>query len=423
MPSDKPENHSILFIGDYSRADYVSLLSACKGYMQFTFLHFSSESEEESKVYKSYGGAVYWKDYKNAHELLQSVKPAKAVFLFIDTYYQAALRVACKELSVPTYHLEHGMLADYAIAFGPSLCPTQPRPMMQKVQAKLTKLNQLFPRIKSRLFLNNTITSASPENAAFLKQFISIRKENSAFTTFQKLKSPKRFADTYISFSPKIFEVHRKHDGLPIDQEVHYIGVPYFDQLARVQVTCIAAKAVLFIDQPLAEQGLLQWDMAYKQQFVQALTQICSHQGYVLYVKCHPRQDPTPWEKAQEHALCKLLENNQIAALAPAIPLVLGFYSTYLMPFAAMAHTTLITYENHPAGKLDVSKPFTDAGVAHPVYNMEQLQASFSMTERLHQQQLPNKAKFTKEWLYKFDGKAGERLRAILLRDVPSTPY
>ncbi|GAA4442034.1 hypothetical protein GCM10023188_41250 [Pontibacter saemangeumensis] len=88
------------------------------------------------------------------------------------------------------------------------------------------------------------------------------------------------------------------------------------------------------------------------------------------------------------------------------------------MPFAAFAHTTVVTYEDHPAGNFLVSKPFTEAGVAQPIYDLEELHSILQNLKALHQKQLPHKAKFTEEWMYKFDGKAGERLRDILLSDA-----
>ncbi len=384
--------------------------------MLFRFLHFSTEAEEKNKDYRWYGEAIYWKDYSNAYEMLQKIKPTKVVFLFIDTFYQAAVNVACKELSIPTYHLEHGLLADYAIAFDSNLCPPPATPFMQRAKEELLKVGELYARVKSRLFLNNTIKCSSHENAEFLRQFIRTRRKNNSLTTFRKLKSPKRFAENYISFSPKIFKVHQDHEALPSNKRVYFIGVPYFDQLAGTKSTKIE-RAILLIDQPLAEQGLLQWVSDGKVSFVETFLKVCSHHNYRIYVKPHPKQDIKPWQNAEREGLCVIIDALELKRLAPTIPIVLGFYSTLLMPFASFEHTTLVTYENHPAGKYLVSKPFVEAGVAHPIYNLEELHEVLQDVETLHQKQLPNKAKFTEEWMYKFDGKAGERLRNILLSD------
>ncbi|MDX5481750.1 MAG: hypothetical protein LPK07_08710, partial [Hymenobacteraceae bacterium] len=123
------------------------------------------------------------------------------------------------------------------------------------------------------------------------------------------------------------------------------------------------------------------------------------------------------WKEQQASTTVESINDEQLLSLAPTVPIVLGFYSTYLMPFAALPHTTLITYENHPAGRLNVSKSFIDAGVAHPIYDLEELHEVLPRIEEIHRKQLPNKAKFTEDWLYKFDGKSGERLRDILLSD------
>lgn len=384
--------------------------------MLFKLLHFSSEAEEENKNYKWYGDAIYWKDYSNAYEMLQMIKPAKVIFLFIDTYYQAAVNVACKELSIPTYHLEHGLLADYAIAFDNTLCPPRAIPFIKRAKNELFKFKELYARIKCRMFLNNTIKCSSHENAVFLKQFIETRRKYNSLDTFRNFKSPKRFAGKYISFSPNIFKIHQEHDALPADQKVHFIGIPYFDHFANLQPVKIT-RVILVIDQPLAEQGLLKWDVKAKNEFVEKLTQICKKLDFKLYVKPHPKQNLSLWIEAEQKGLCKIINDVELEKIAPTVPVVLGFYSTLLMPFAAFQHTTLVTYENHPAGDFLVSRPFVEAGVAQPIYELEELHGILQDVEALHQKQLPHKAKFTEEWMYKFDGKAGDRLRDILLSD------
>jgi hypothetical protein len=403
---DKPK---ILFIGDYCRTDYLSMLDMCRDACEFWFLYFASPDEEQDKTYLNYGQAIYWSDYRSAHDLLKALAPHKVLFLYIDTYHAVVLNIACKAAGIFTYHLEHGMRADYSIAYDATISPQLYQSSYKRFR---TFLFNFGDRIKSRLFLKNSIQQFSEEDAAFAKAYISVRGRQNYLETFKLIASPKRLADCYITFSPKVYEVHQQHDHLSASQKVHFIGIPYFDELAKVKPT-IPERAILFIDQPLAEKHLLQWSPEYKDAFVKELTTIARRHNYKLYVKPHPKQDLAPWQDISEEVT--IVNDAQLLELSGSIPIVLGFYSTYLMPFAAFENTTLITLENHPAGKLDVSKSFMDAGVAHPVYSLDELPKALDNIEQLYQQQLPNKKKFEQDWLYKFDGKAGERLRDILL--------
>jgi hypothetical protein len=405
---DKPK---ILFIGDYCRTDYLSMLDMSRDACDFWFLYFASPDEEQDKTYLNYGQAIYWSDYRSAQDLLQALVPHKVLFLYIDTYHSVVLNIACKAAGIFTYHLEHGMRADYSIAYDVTVSPQLHQSPYSRFRAFLYNFGD---RIKSRLFLKNSIRQFSEEDAAFAKEYISVRHRKNYLETFKIVKSLKRIADCYISFSPKVYEVHEQHDHLTRSQRVHFIGIPYFDELATVKQT-VPERAILFIDQPLAEKNLLQWSLAYKKAFVEELATIARQHNYKLYVKPHPQQDIAPWQDIRKDV--SIINDEELLQLSGSIPIVIGFYSTYLMPFAAMPHTTLITLENHPAGNLNVSKSFVNAGVAHPVYSLAELPEALHNIAHLHQQQLPDKKKFEQDWLYKFDGKAGERLRDILLSD------
>ncbi|MFT2010071.1 polysialyltransferase family glycosyltransferase [Pontibacter sp. 13R65] len=414
MANCKPSNKTILFIGDYNRTDYVSLLKSCKDIIRFTFLNFSSVAEETNSYYKEYGNAVYWKDFKDAYELLKKIKPFKVVFLYIESYHHVALNVACKKLVIPTYLLEHGMRADYNIAFDPEMVCIPKVSFYQKLRTFINKINQFSARFKSKLFLNRTIRHSTPEDAAFLRTFISTRRKYNFLVTFKKIKDPKRLADYYISFSSKVFEIHRTHESLTSDQKVHFIGVPYFDKLAGM-VEAQKKRNIIFIDQPLAENQLLGWTKESKEQFAKEFIRMCQQANYNLFIKPHPLQDLSMWQEQAKKNKITLITDGQLKASLPFTPVIIGFYSTYLMPLAAMRHTTLLTLENHPAGPFNVSKPFVEAGVSHPVYLLEELPQLLSEIDIIHQKQINNKNTFANDWLYIFDGKSGDRLKAILL--------
>jgi len=405
---------NILYVGNYNRKDYLDMLSKCREDFNFFFLEFASPQEVKSNYYKTYGTCIFWKDFRDAFDLLEKIKPTKVIFLFIETYNHVALNLACKAIKLPTFQLEHGLRADYLLNLSSGKSTPKTSSLQSQLLNFLKVLKGFKAKLRTRLFLLNSIRRFPEADAAFIKGFMEIRRKHSFLDTAVRIKSPKRQADFHISFSKNIFRTHQRYDVLPDQGKVFYIGVPYFDKLSAI-VPAAPVKVVLLIDQPLAEHSLLGWTVQHRRAFNLALMEACSKNNFRLYVKPHPDQDVALW--AQNQPQVELINDEELIALAPILPLVIGFYSTLLMPFAAFKHTAVLSYENHPIGRIDVSKSFVEAGVAHPVYSMQELEWALQHTEQLHQRQLPHKAKFIEDWMYKFDGKAGERLRDILLGD------
>ncbi|MFD2514538.1 polysialyltransferase family glycosyltransferase [Pontibacter locisalis] len=408
----------IIFVGDYGREDYVCLLKAAKDYCDFIFLFYTTPNEEENTFYQSFGKAIYWENYDSAQQLIEKVSPDKVVFLYIESYNHIVLNLACKAASTPTYLLEHGLRADYIFGFDPEISPGKEQSLKRRIRYYYQLARDFKSRIRSRQFLNNSLALLSADDRAFTKDFIEVRGRHNYLGTFRAIKSEKRFADYYIGFSTKIYEAYKGHEAAYFGGQVKLIGIPYFDRLANLPSASVT-KSVLLIDQPLAEQGLLQWNEEHKKAFAAGLSGICKKHGYTLYIKPHPKQDIKIWQKLKQEQNCRIIDDAELAELAPSIPVVIGFYSTYLMPFAAFPHTTVLTYENHPAGEYLVSKPLVDAGVANAFFDLKELDRLLPNIEELHQKQLPQKVIFTKEWMFEFDGKAGERLRDILLGKKP----
>lgn len=406
---------NILIVGYYNRKDYVALFRSCLGYCNFYFIDYASRKEVTSNFYQTFGKAVFWGDFKNADDLLLQIKPHKVIFFFIESYFHVILNLACKEHSIPTYLMDHG-LRDLNINFR-----FEKHLIIQtnKVSAlsHILKLSQFGSRLRARLFLRNSISTLPPAKADFFRSFYKIRSSKGLITTLKEINSPLRVADTYISISPKVYEVHVHYDHLPKNKKVHFIGFPGYDHLAESKPASTVKRQIIFLDQGLAIRGFFNWDKENYRKLVLQFANICKSAGYQLLVKLHPIQTETDaqlWSSVQN---VKVIDNEELILQLPYTQLIVGYYSTYLLPLMALPFTTVVTLENHPMGRIDVSKSFIDAGVAEPIYDLEELHSILQNIEALHQKQLPHKEKFIQEWMYKFDGKAGERLRDILLSD------
>lgn len=406
---------TILIVGYYNRKDYIDLFKACLGYCNFYFIDYASKKEVVNNFYQNYGKAIFWGDFKNANELLNQIRPHKVVFFFIESYFHVVLNLACKEHEIPTYLLDHGIRdVNINLRFEEHLIS---QTNITSPFSHIQKLAQFGARLRARIFLLYSVKQLPADKSKFFWNFHRIRKSSGFIITLKEINSPLRVADAYISFSTRTYQVHQHYDHLPDDKRVHFIGIPNYDHLAKLQPAAILKQQIIFLDQGLVVRGFFGWSEANYKQFVLAFAEICNRNGFQLLVKLHPVQPDKDVQLWASLPHVSVIDNKELAAFLPSTPLIIGFFSTYMLPLMALPHTTVITLENHPIGRLDVSKSFIEAGVAHPIYDLEELHNILPNINQLHRKQLPNKAKFTEEWMYKFDGKSGERLRNILLSD------
>ncbi|MBJ6119338.1 hypothetical protein JAO76_14100 [Pontibacter sp. BT310] len=407
----------LLILCDHNREDFLLPYKCIKEKAELLFLEFPSKKSITADYYKEYGKVTFWSEYKDAFSLLEQVNPKKVIFLWIDTYQQVALNLACKIKGIRTYIIEHG-IRDWRANIELEQYFFNPVNISLSNRFK-TLSTELIPRLKTRLFLLNTLRKLPEPEKSFLKDYTRLRRKSTYHTIKQKVISELRLPNAYISYSPKVFSVHQHFDKIRTDHVVHFIGVPLYDELAntiyKADSLISQSKSIVLIDQGLANRNLLGWRIDSYKQFLKELNHYCHLSGFTLHIKFHPSDINAVSDYNLNKISVKIIDDTQLKQLLPHTPVIIGFFSTLLLPLAAMSHTTLITLENHPAGKLDVSKSFVDAGVAHPVYSLDELPEALNNIEQLHQQQLPNKKKFEQDWLYKFDGKAGERLRDILL--------
>jgi hypothetical protein len=255
----------------------------------------------------------------------------------------------------------------------------------------------------------------SPEGGDFLRAYFATRSRHSIFDTFQKIASPLRRADVYISFSPKIFRAHQIADHLPDEQPVYFIGVPTFDGWRIPTHDEPPLRAFLFIDQAFVKQRLLGWTTEFQERFIEDLAAKCAESGFELLVKLHPAEDHGNWERAARAGRLRIIGNEELERLSARVVAVGGYYSKLLMPLAAMPQSVVFTFEVHPAPDVFPSKFLVSAGVAERVDSVTSLPALLGRLPELRRRQQASKQQFLNDWLYKLDGGAGGRLRHILL--------
>lgn len=378
----------------------------------------------KSDAHKAFGQVVFWQDYPTAQALLEQTQPKKIIWYLIESYIDMALRVAAQQAQVPCLHLEHGLrqaeLSRQILAANPHLSAPPPSFVSRLRGFSLGRLNRR--RWQGR-FLKGTLRGLASEPRGFLHQYLEVRRQNGIAETFRLVKSNQRAADAYISFSPKIFEYHQQIDHLAPGHPVHFIGNPGFDayrlppQGAPVPNAELWAVApVVLIDQPLAKGGFFGWNRESRTAALQATANAVTHTGRTFYLKPHPGEDPAVWQHLANTQIVKTDE--ALADITASAAVVLGYWSTLLMPLAAQPATVTYCLEQHPkppgfspGGFLiqeGVAEALeTDADLAHRLTSPSALAAA-------NTRQNTHKEEFLRQWLFALDGNATQRLCQVL---------
>jgi hypothetical protein len=407
----------ILLAGDFNRSDFLYVAKQLHKEAQFLFIEYLNKKQVKNKECLEYGKVLFWKDFSDAYDLLNKIKPDKVIFYFIEAYNHVALNVACKVKGIPTFHLEHGVR--FPVSFYKMVNAGKSNLKKDKsLQDRFLKLFNLRDKYKNRKFFENTVKKSPKEEKGFLNEFYTVRSQNNIFNTFQKLKSPLRLPDTYISFSPKIFDYHREMENLPQAFPVEYIGMPSFDKLFIESQRWHGGSNILFIDQPFAEQDLFGWTNEYRQHFLEKFAFELSRYDKIIYIKPHPWNETKSYDKVSSLNNFFILSEG-LEKVVQEISIVIGFNSTLLLPLMAMDHTICFALEMHPAKLEKASSVFlTETGAIKKIDSWAQLSDAFKNLDAIFQDQKRNKGKFTEDWLYKFDGKSTERLKNILLSEA-----
>lgn len=407
----------ILLVGDYNRSDFLYVAKELSGKADFFFIEYLNKKHLTNLECLSYGSVLYWKDFSDAYDLIEKIQPTKILFYFIESYNHVALNVACKVKGIPSFHLEHGLR--FPVSYYKMINAGNTSLKEKKILlANLSKLHDVSDKYKNWKFFKNSIARSPQTEREFLKTFYAIRSRNTIFDTFQKLKSPLRLPDSYISFSPKIFNYHKEMEKLPHEFPVKYTGIPYFDKLAKEKEISNSASDILFIDQPLAEQHLFGWTTEYQYRFLDNLAISAAALRKKIYIKPHPWNDRKSYNKISSSENVVILNNN-IEEIVSEVNTILGFSSTLLLPLMAMEHTVCFSLEMHPI-KLEKEPSFflTETGAISKIESWEQLANAFKNLDAIFQEQKRNKGKFIEDWLYRFDGRSTERLKNILLSEA-----
>ena len=403
------EKPSLLVVGDYTRKDFLENFVKLREYFQLYFIEYSYPGELRNQLFKEYGSALFWKDFVSAQHLLRKIRPKAVVYFFIEALNHIALLNACKAAAVKTYHLEHGLrdlelqlhLKKQNLSFD-----RRPRPRYVPLNIKL----------RNRLFFECTRWLLPARQRKFLSIYKKLRLHNSILDTFLSLKHELRTADHYISFAPCVFKYHQTIDGLNKAHPVSFIGLPYFDYMKNDLSRPFDPlnKKLVFIDSAFHLEDSYGWTWATRSVFLKSLNQVVQRVGYELWIKKHPLDHTDFWDGDNWH----IIEQEDWFQCWNDFNIVIGEYSTLMIPLAGMAHTTCFCFETHPLDGYKTSGFLVEGGVCDELYDsaaLETILSDIDVLSQIHKRQSSFKQDFLDNWLTVLDGTSTDRLTNLII--------
>src|SRR5437868_6187862 len=103
-------NRRILVYWDYRRRDLLLPFDKLDYYFEWYFIFFSKEEVDVTSLkYKK----LYWSNYSTPYDLLKYVNPHCVIFSDLSNVNTVSLNIACKNINIKTYLLEHGVKLYY----------------------------------------------------------------------------------------------------------------------------------------------------------------------------------------------------------------------------------------------------------------------------------------------------------------------
>jgi hypothetical protein len=224
----------------------------------------------------------------------------------------------------------------------------------------------------------------------------------------------------YVSYSEECFAYHAEVDRVTDSDRdnVTYVGVPQFDEFVGSSSTQVDSRRILLIDHMLHNSGILGWDLAYRLQWVRELARVISELDLSLCIKTHPGDRSGVWDPYLSDRRFRLISMPELIELSGSASTVLGICSTLQLPLTGLPHTAAITLEIHPHPGHQLSDRIVQSGAALAVHTFSELTDALRGRSELAQMQQTSKPEFVRRFLYKLDGRAGERLRDALLHET-----
>ncbi len=317
------DRKKILINWDYTRMDLLVPFLKMADEIDFVFIYFKTSAED----FNTNPGlnCLYWDKYATPYALLSDIKPDKVIFCDIESFHQVALNIACKNRSIKTFHLEHGVKDPDEI----SLAYNDFNKNSYLMSTTKT------PALSTFFFFIRSIKLKNVFSVFDLIRFIYFRRKYGIQLGLNKCRFALRNANYYINFtkenSLRLFE----RDNISDDQLI-LIGNPGFDAIFEKYANSkfTEKEYYLLIDTPLADDPAINYTFESVNMFYTKLNKFCISQNAQLYIKLHPRSYLSLNEKKfLEHSNIRyIMHSAELTDIIFEAKACFGFFSTLLIP-------------------------------------------------------------------------------------------
>ncbi len=385
----------MLLCWGYHRRGWVAPFEQLRDSFDFQYLFHLSKHEEEGVCTDR--PRHYWDEFRDAHEILERIRPDRIVFMSLTGLRPIALNMAARRRGVATFILQHGYfrsLDNYLMV---------PKPT--KAAATPTRVSSSTALQAIRFTLRSNLAREPLDTIRSIAMVLTAARTNPHQSQF-RFRFRGRIPDWYITYSEFTGEVHRQLDGAG-GASIVPVGIPEFDPIFRhlAETTAKPQREVLLIDSPNAEN---RWGVAWttverKVRFLQDLAERLQERGYRLTVKLHPETYDATW--LPDHPNTRYVRDDEVGPLIERSAACLGFDSTLVIP-AIIARPTML-FELSGSTLTDEAE---ELGVAIVVNALECTDGQLSALLEQPKRSLDEVQRFAERFAHATDGRATERL-------------
>lgn len=344
---------------------------------------------------------AYFAEHLTPYRLLRKVKPDRVMLANNDGLYAVALNIAAKNKGIPTFAMQHGMIADN----------------IGDVYITPAKRSYGFAAVRRYIrFLFFYLSAFRLKNIKYLFRFLQY-----AIKIFRKgpmigtLECPfaLRNSDYYICYTYKSGEFFKQRDKIG-DESILQIGLPQYDSFFK-GLTGLPASVesndpyYLLIDTSFKEHN----KPVTGEQIARCYTELalfCKQQNARLVIKLHPYsyQDPVPEKLPGNIEFVRNLPDAALHKLIHDARSCFSFYSTMTLPVICFKQTYQIAFDGV------YYKDLEENGISKNIdfYTFQASDINFSSW----QVNKPALDDMIRENLYATDGNSTVRLKNYLLR-------
>jgi hypothetical protein len=402
----------ILLIAFPPRVDLFNYLTNDK-INNYEVLWFENEKEfvkTDVKLNSLFCKQHFWNNYSTPKALLKDIKPDRIVFMEIIDQREIALIVAANKFNIPTFYLEHGSAGDKETA----------------IKRQITSKNESLKRFKN-IFLRKIFISFIHAIRVKYFYYSNTFSNFDSLTNYKKyLKLPflmfwylpnkalsdcifyERVPKKSIVFNKLNFEEYQLYTGISEEGAV-FTGLPFYDEYYYLNY--INKDYIVYIEHPMLESGLLEWDKQHHEKIANTLLQLAVTKRVKIYVKLHPSSDLSLWTSYMNQSpFFEIIQSGNYMDLYLSSKLIIGYSSSLITGFLC-AKKNVVNIGWHPTPQI-FGIDFSKYKICHQSLDISEITVNLDYWINTNLAEVNRDAYKTFISLFNnpFDGKASERV-------------